>query len=231
MKCFYHPAVDSVQGCRACGKWLCSSCAHSIKGAFYCQDCLVKGAELSVIASRSTINQDSPGRAAVMAFIPGMGAVYNRQYTKGLIHFGVFAALCLLAEGHPIFALGAVAFWVFQVLDAYRSAQAVMRQRLAHPEWIPEEEKVNAPVWGLILMGVGLLFLVDNLVEADIFRFVDKLWPLAFVALGAYLMWDYLKEKKSGAIGGPRKPGGGISGISDEPLQPYQTNREGREIL
>lgn len=197
MKCFYHPAVDSTQGCRTCGRWLCVNCAHSIKGGFYCQDCLVKGAELSALAGNAAVTGESPGRAALFAAVPGMGAVYNREYAKGLIHFSIFAVLCLMADRGPeIFGFAAVAFWVYQMLDAYRSAQARLRRRLARPDQADEEEQINAPVWGIVLLGVGVLFLVDNLVPIDVFRFVDRLWPVALIGLGIYLIFG-IKNKSN----------------------------------
>jgi hypothetical protein len=72
----------------------------------------------------------SPGLAALLGFIPGVGAMYNGQFVKGLIHVGVFATLVAMQtmdipDGlHAFLGLG-LAFWVFyQVFDAYKTAKA-----------------------------------------------------------------------------------------------------------
>jgi TM2 domain-containing membrane protein YozV len=70
--------------------------------------------------------------AALLGFIPGVGAIYNGQVVKGLIHVGVFAGLIWgqtldVPDGmHVLLGLG-IAFWVFyQVFDAYKTAKARM---------------------------------------------------------------------------------------------------------
>jgi hypothetical protein len=61
-----------------------------------------------------------------LGFIPGVGAMYNGQFVKGLIHVVVFATLIWLADhGGDAFAGLLIAFWVFyMVFDAYKTAKA-----------------------------------------------------------------------------------------------------------
>lgn len=66
----------------------------------------------------------NPGLAALLGFIPGVGAMYNGQYAKGIVHLIIFAVLTSLADQHGIFGLF-VAGWVFyQVFEAYGTAKA-----------------------------------------------------------------------------------------------------------
>ena len=66
----------------------------------------------------------NPGLAALLGFIPGVGAMYNGQYAKGIVHLVVFAVLVSLADEHGIFGLF-VAGWVFyQAFEAYQTAKA-----------------------------------------------------------------------------------------------------------
>jgi len=66
----------------------------------------------------------NPGLAALLGFIPGVGAMYNGQYAKGVVHLIVFAILVSLADQHGIFGLF-IAGWVcYQVIDAYHTARA-----------------------------------------------------------------------------------------------------------
>jgi TM2 domain-containing membrane protein YozV len=66
----------------------------------------------------------NPGLAALLGFIPGVGAMYNGQYAKGVVHLIIFAVLVSLADDHGIFGMF-VAGWVFyQVFEAYQTAVA-----------------------------------------------------------------------------------------------------------
>lgn len=196
MKCYYHPTVDSTAACSVCRKFLCATCSHTIKGKVYCQDCLVAGAELAGVATSPRVATYSPGRAALFAVVPGIGAVYNREYVKALVHFAVFAALWMVADRGPgIFVLAVLSFWIYTIIDAYRSAQAILRLQVTQPEAVEREpERINAPVWGVALVLLGILFFLNNLGLE--FRFIERFWPLIFVALGIYLILDYYVSPK-----------------------------------
>src|SRR6185437_13035608 len=69
-------------------------------------------------------DEPNPGLAALLGFIPGVGAMYNGQYAKGIVHLIVFAILVSLSSENGIFGLF-IAGWVFyQVIEAHHTAQA-----------------------------------------------------------------------------------------------------------
>lgn len=67
----------------------------------------------------------SPATAAVLGLIPGVGAMYNEQYAKGLAHLVIFVVLVSFANNvNGIFGLF-VAGWIFyQSFEAYHTAVA-----------------------------------------------------------------------------------------------------------
>ncbi len=67
----------------------------------------------------------NPALAAVLGFIPGVGAMYNGQFAKGIAHIVIFAVFSTLSEhGNGIFGL-LVAGWIFyMVFEAYQTARA-----------------------------------------------------------------------------------------------------------
>ncbi len=68
--------------------------------------------------------EPNPGLAALLGFIPGVGAMYNGQYAKGVVHLIVFAILVSLANENGIFGLF-IAGWVcYQVIEAHHTARA-----------------------------------------------------------------------------------------------------------
>ena len=68
--------------------------------------------------------EPNPGLAALLGFIPGVGAMYNGQYAKGIIHLIVFAVLVSLADEHGIFGLFVAGWLFYQVFEAYQTARA-----------------------------------------------------------------------------------------------------------
>ena len=193
MKCSYHPATDSSELCRTCNKPLCSQCAHQIKGKFYCQDCLVRGAEWAAAVKELRVPADSPKRAAVCALIPGMGAVYNNEYLKAITFFAVFAALVMMADNlHGIFGFGAFAFLVFTMFDSYRVAEIKTRAKL-EGEPVSNHLSPDRTVagWGIFLILLGIVFMLQNVIP---YHILHRMWPLVFIILGGYLVYRYLRD-------------------------------------
>jgi hypothetical protein len=196
MKCSYHPTVESQESCNACSKSLCGECAHRIKGKAYCQDCLIQGAEWAATIKGLKLPTDSPRRAALCAIIPGLGAVYNSEYLKAITYFAVWSALALLGSRvSGIFGFGATVFVLFTMFDAYRSAEAKVRARLNSIPILETARQDKTTVgWGIFLMILGVFFLLENVIP---FHFLNKLWPLLFVLLGAYLVYRALQNRQS----------------------------------
>jgi hypothetical protein len=197
MKCSYHPTADAQDACCLCSRHLCPECTHKIKGKPYCQDCLVQGAEWAATVKGLRLPSDSPKRVALCAIIPGMGAVYNNEYTKAITYFAVFAALSLMSDRvNGIFGFGAFVFVIFTIFDAYRTAEAKNRARLqagAAAEEPPQKDKTVVG-WGIFLIILGLIFLLQNIIPY--YLFVNQLWPLVFILLGAYLVYRAVQSRR-----------------------------------
>jgi hypothetical protein len=194
MKCAYHPAVDSQEFCSTCSKALCAECAHQIKGKTYCQDCLVSGAEWTAAFKNLRIPTDAPKKAAVLSLIPGIGAVYNGEYQKAITQFAVFAALSIMSDSvHGIFGFGAFVFLVFTMFDSYRTAEAKLRMQVEQrPAQAAPGGDRSVIVWGVLLICLGIVFLLKNFIH---WYFLERLWPLAFIGLGGYLVYRALRDK------------------------------------
>ncbi len=198
MKCSYHPAADSQELCSACSRPLCSECSHQIKGKFFCQDCLVRGAEWAAALKDLRVPADSPKRAACCALIPGMGAVYNNEYLKAITFFAVFAALVIMGDRvNGVFGFGAFAFLVFSMFDAYRTAEHRARQRLeAGPQAAePPSQDRTVAAWGVFLIVLGAIFLLQNVIP---YYLIYRLWPLVFILLGGYLVYRAVRDREDG---------------------------------
>lgn len=136
----------------------------------------------------------SPNRAAFFALIPGLGAVYNREYMKAVLHFAIFAGLFELSSEVTVFALAVIAFYVFQMMDAYRFATVVAEREKARSEdrFTTGESEMNLPLWGGALVLMGVVLLLDTL-GAIRLSSIATYWPIAFIALGLYLIFKNLQ--------------------------------------
>jgi len=139
-----------------------------------------------------------PARAALCAIVPGIGAVYNREYIKAVIHFSIFAGLTIISEAVGVFSLAAFAFYVFTIIDAYRSAEAIARGTASESLMRNEETNgLNLLLWGGLLIAMGVLFLLDNL-GAIRLRDAIEFWPMILIGLGAYLVISQIMSRRNG---------------------------------
>ena len=135
MNCANHVEVPAVAYCRTCGKPLCGACTRDVRGVIYCEECLASqmsgtippppGPGVVVPGTPRRAHDNSPGLAAILGFIPGVGAMYNGEYTKGFIHVLIFASLIWAADHvSGLFGIGIAAFVLYMPIEAYRTAKA-----------------------------------------------------------------------------------------------------------
>lgn len=130
MNCANHPDLPVAAYCQNCGKPLCTQCVRSISGVIYCETCLaaklgVPGAAPAAAPGPLEGDGPNPGLAFLLGFIPGVGAMYNGQFIKALVHVLVFVVLIGITKNeHGLFGIF-IAAWVFyQVFDAHQTAKA-----------------------------------------------------------------------------------------------------------
>ena len=205
MYCAYHPKNPAVVQCNQCARWLCPACDHRIRGFPFCQECIVAGVELLRSQSQPNASQvirrrSSPFVATLLSFVPGLGAAYNGQTAKAIVHFAIFASffqMAVLTQGVHFFILGVFGTWLFAAVDACRTAQLV-RAGLS-PE--TEEDVIarrlygNPFAWGVTLIVIGTIFLLHTLLGVQLP--VRELLPVALVMLGAYMLFDYIRRRKN----------------------------------
>lgn len=193
MKCANHPLNDSVAYCSQCGRPICETCRHEVKGTSYCETCLATRLQTppwTSIGQRG--NGPSPGIALALGLIPGVGAIYNGQIIKAMVQVLLFGSLIALSNrlGNafgPIFGLGAAAFYFFMVIDSYQTAKAKQLGQPT-PEWFGlNEMKMDAPLGAGLLIALGILFLLDNL-GFHVFSEIGRFWPVLLIVIGLVLL-------------------------------------------
>jgi TM2 domain-containing membrane protein YozV len=125
MDCVNHSGVTATAYCQNCGKALCMACVRTgPAGQIFCEPCWMAWQTTQRPFVPPPAGIPSPGLAAFLGLIPGVGAMYNGQFIKGLVHVAIFAVLVSAAHIYGMFGLF-IAGWVFyQVFEAYHTAKA-----------------------------------------------------------------------------------------------------------
>jgi len=143
----------------------------------------------------------SPSVATILSFVcPGLGAAYNGQTVKALVHFAVFVGLfqmAILTGGTLLFVFGFMGMWLFAALDAWRTAQAI-RSGLT-PD-VAEDILVkrfsgNPKLWGIVLTVLGAAFLARNVF--DLRGVMRGILPVMLILLGIYVLRGYIFKPKT----------------------------------
>lgn len=147
----------------------------------------------------ATYRNSSPFVATLLSFVPGLGAAYNGQTAKAIVHFAIFASffqMAVLTHGLQFFILGVLGTWLFAAVDACRTAQLIRAGLTPDTEEdvIARRLYGNPFAWGITLVVIGSLFLLHTLLGVQLP--VRQLLPVALVVLGIYMLFDYVRRRR-----------------------------------
>jgi TM2 domain-containing membrane protein YozV len=209
MNCLNHPDIPAVAFCRSCGKPLCEECKRPVQGTVFCAEHAPSAPAPFAAAqvapppgSRPVADPSvSPPLAFVLGLIiPGVGAIYNGQYAKGLVHAIIFGLLVSVlssgsATGLEVLFSVLLSAWVFYMgMEAYHTAR---KRRAGEP--VDEFSSLmnlhshgsRFPAGAVVLIVVGMLLLLNTTDIVPLDRLL-KYWPVLLIVLGVYLLYGRL---------------------------------------
>lgn len=212
MNCAVHPEAEASGFCRNCGKPMCANCVRPVKDVYYCEDCLARVMGVPVSAAPVAVTSDpsvpaasipaataapaqtagNPGLAFLLGLVPGLGAIYNGEYNKALIHIVVFAAIIVglssdVGAGADVALSFVLAGFIFYMaIDAMRTVKARNTGEVLQDPL--ESWSKTRPVGPMILIAVGALFLLNNFGFFDFFRVRQIFWPLVLIGVGFLML-------------------------------------------
>lgn len=206
------PSAQPVLGyCRGCGVALTAATVRYAMGTMYCaehvpaagpaagQGAFGQGTGDNPYVAPPAMPANpadvSPGLAFVLGIIPGVGAIYNGQYAKGLIHVVIFGFIIALQEvDGPLAVMRGFlipAFVFYMAFEAMHTA----KQRLAglqvdeFSSLAPLGNRTNGfPVGPVLLIVAGVFLLLETLDVISI-RAMMRWWPVGLIALGSYMLY------------------------------------------
>jgi hypothetical protein len=215
MNCQNHPEVPATAYCRTCGKAVCENCRRDAYGTVYCDEHAPAPAGTQASGPGGppprperpappraahtgyTPAEPSPGLALGLGFIPGVGAIYNGQYAKGLVHAVIFGIIISILDSNVgegvnvIFSFVLTAWIFYMAFEAYHTAR---KRRLGEPvdEYsglLSLEARHGAPALGAILVVLGVVLLLQTLHLFN-FAYLARYWPVLLIGAGAYLLYS-----------------------------------------
>lgn len=223
MNCLNHPDTPATAFCRSCGKPLCDACKKPAQGTVYCEEHVVAQAASAPATQPVAPTPAPPAQGPQVAnpsvspglalglglLIPGVGAIYNGQYAKGLVHAIIFGLLVSIVSSdsarglEPLFGI-LIAVWVFYMgAEAYHTAT---KRRAGQP--VDEFSSLidmhvhgsRFPAGALVLILVGVLLLLNTTDLIPLEKFM-RYWPVLLILFGVYLLYTRLAgaAQQSGA--------------------------------
>jgi LiaI-LiaF-like transmembrane region/B-box zinc finger len=211
MKCAVHPDVEASGYCRNCGKPMCPACVRPVRDVLYCEDCLAKVVGLApapaIVPAEGGVapvlppgpgmgvpgaSKGTPVLAFILGLVPGLGAIYNGEYNKALLHIVIFAGIILgvsldLGNGaQAVLICALVVFPFYMAIDAVRTLKSKQTGEMYQDpleNWT--KQKAIGPI---LLIGLGALFLLNNFGVFEIFRVRELIFPLILIGFGVWLL-------------------------------------------
>lgn len=208
------PEAPKIIGyCRACGKPLDAVTVRNAQGTIYCEEHVPMTPTATTVppipatpppspytspytaAAPPPAHDVSPGLAFVLGMIPGVGAIYNGQYAKGLVHVIIIGLTITIVSNdaargfEPLLALLLAGFWFYMAFEAYHTARR-RQQGLEVDEFssLFPQHGHKFPVAPILLIGLGVMFLLSNLDLLELDR-VIRYWPVLLIVGGVYLLY------------------------------------------
>ena len=224
MKCAVHAEADATGFCRNCGKPMCAVCVRPVRDVLYCEDCLATVIGLPPNASAPPVQPatpqtnayysdpnvsgvlpppvaqvstgPNPALAFFLGFLPGLGAFYNEQYGKGVIHLAIFLFLFILGVDGAVSGgaeaalwICVAALWVYMPIDAYRTAKAKQAGLILSDPL--ESFSKGKPIGPALIIFIGVMLLLHNFDWFPWWR-IQQFWPLILIAVGVFMFRNRL---------------------------------------
>jgi hypothetical protein len=134
---------ERVGFCQDCGKPLTAETVRTVGSGVFCEPCLEArvgaagqpvgygvppvgaGPAAGFVPPVSIAHAPSPVLAGFLGLIPGVGAMYNGQFAKGIVHLVIFFVLTSLEEhANGVFGLFVFGWICYMSFEAYHTAKA-----------------------------------------------------------------------------------------------------------
>ncbi len=200
--------------CRVCGIPLSAEQARVINDIIFCAEHVPVSAappppppasEWDVGAPPRRVDTSvSPGLAFILGLIPGVGAIYNAQYAKGLVHVVIFGLLISIISGGGAGGLAPmlgmlISVWIFYMaFEAFHTAKKRQAGEVVDEfsSLIPLKGKSSSQAGPIVLIALGGLFLLLTLDVIQLYQ-VGRFWPVLLIVAGVWMLMNRRRVPES----------------------------------
>jgi len=136
-----------------------------------------------------------------LGLIPGVGAIYNGQYAKGIVHVLIFGLMISVESSGDVGGLApllGILIGIFPFYMAFEAYHTARKRLLGEPvdefssivQLRPEAGRF--PMIPVLLILLGALFLLNNLGLVRLEEMM-RYWPAALILLGVWLLYERLR--------------------------------------
>lgn len=194
--------------CRTCGKPLAQEELRISNGIVYCAEhapvpaAAIPPEEPSPwVSPPPATDAPSPGLAFLLGLIPGVGAIYNGQYAKGLLHVVIFGLLMSIMKSgaggmEPLFGMLGAVWYLYMPFEAYHTAKKKQRGEPVDEFSglvMLKRRRSGSSLGAVILIATGVLFLLINFEVIRLYELI-RYWPLLLIVAGAYMLYSRMAE-------------------------------------
>ncbi|HVS10421.1 MAG TPA: hypothetical protein VMS76_11145 [Planctomycetota bacterium] len=135
----------------------------------------------------------SPLIATILSGFPGLGAVYNGSYARGVAFFLAVLGTLHLADrpgGGDLWGMSVAFVWLFNMIDAYREARLIragLTQDLGLTRRRPATSSAEGLGLGAVLFLIGLVSFLDLSLGLDV-DWIYELWPVGLMIVGGWFI-------------------------------------------
>ena len=203
MKCQLHPDRDAVGYCTTCGNGVCAECRREVQGTIRCPS---HATALPIPAPRPAKSGFLSGFFSL--WFPGLGHLYLGAYHRALRFGGIAVALIVVLSMDAgrmsvLFGVSLFFLWAFAFFDALQVCRQMNEGTYSPAVSGLPEARMRRPgsgsatlTWGIILFGIGCLFMLDRYFDLDTFcDWIHDNVGFVFLVLGAILLIAYARKR------------------------------------
>jgi hypothetical protein len=154
--------------------------------------------------------QKSPILALLLSGMPGLGQIYVGYYQQGFTNVLIVACVIALLNNSAVntsdgasafFGLFLAFYWLYNMVDAWRRAM-FYNNALAGiapgtlPTDFPAVTGRGSLAGGAALIVIGVVLLSNTLFGMSL-EWVERWWPVGFIAVGAWLAYPNFTKKSA----------------------------------
>lgn len=206
MNCVNHPANESSEQCRICGKSYCGECLVKLGDSSYCKNCLTDKLQTqnprNYEGQEVTAESKSRFWAFVFSLVPGVGYLYLGLMNKGLQTLILFFGSIFIASFIGFEQLMALVVPVVMFYTIFDTQQLVKSMNAGIPaEDTPFFDIKKIPItqnWiAYTLIVIGVLAIFNNILPSFPYWWQVKrmIPPLVIIGLGIAILYRNTKKE------------------------------------